>query len=423
MRKFIPLLISILLSITHSTFAQKKHNKNTASVTPTISVADAIRQYRFTEAIEQLNIEIENLELDGKDTEKAEKTLHMAEKGEKMMDAIEKVTFIDSLVVSRNELFKHLSCSNEVGSVYSYQDFFKKETAAPSSVFLSQMKDKIYYAEPDKHGRTQLFTCDMVGNKWSDAVALNGLNEDGDIEQMNYPFMLSDGITLYFAAQGPESIGGYDIFMTRYDADEHSFLTPENIGMPFNSTANDYLYMIDDFLNLGWFVTDRNQKDGNVCIYTFIPNESREVYNSLSITHEQLLSLAKIADIKSTWGDKTQVDEAIIKLQKLKNESNRKSITAQKSLFIINDATVYSKPSDFHSAEARKQYEYWQESQKELTKLETSLETLRKQYAEKKTDTEVSKQIHAAENNLKKTITSIKKIEKEIRALELNAKH
>ena len=56
--------------------------------------------------------------------------------------------------------------------------------------------------------------------------------------------MLSDGLTLYFAAQGPESIGGYDIFMTTYDAAEGRFLKPENIGMPFNSTANDYAWLL-----------------------------------------------------------------------------------------------------------------------------------------------------------------------------------
>lgn len=422
MRKFIPILICIFLSTANSAIAQKKRNKNAENVTATISVDDAIKQYKFTEAIEQLNIEIENLELDGKDTEKAEKKLHIAEKGEKMMNAIEKVTFIDSLVVPQAELFKHLACSNEVGSVYSYQDFFKKDTPSPSSVFLSQMRDKIYYAETGKDAQFRLFTRDLIGNKWGDAVSLNGLNEEGDIEQMNYPYVLSDGITLYFAAQGSGSIGGYDIFMTRYDADDHSFLTPENIGMPFNSPANDYLYMVDDFLNLGWFVTDRNQKEGYVCIYTFIPNDSRKVYNSFSFPNEKLISLAKITSIKSTWGDKTTVDEAITKLHNLKSDANRKGKTDQKHLFIINDATVYSKASDFHSTEARKQYEYWLESQKELTTLEANLEKLRKQYDAKKPDAEVAKQIYAAENKLRMTITAIQKIEKETRALELKAK-
>lgn len=420
MRRIIPLLFCMLLATTDPAFAQKKRNKNTALAVPTITVAEALKQYRFTEAIDLLNTEIENLELEGKDTEMAQQKLRSAEKGEKMMNAVEKVTFIDSLVVPRKEMFAHLKLSNEIGSISPCSNYFGTDTIM-SSVYTTQMKDKIYYADIiDNERHFRLFSKDKEGNTWSEPSQLPGLEEQGD-EHQNYPFMLSDGITLYYAAKGSESIGGYDIFMTRYDADEHTFLTPENIGMPFNSPANDYLYIVDDYYNLGWFVTDRNQKDGNVCIYTFIPNESRKVYNSTTLTQEKLSNLAKITSIKDTWEDKAQIDDALTKLQALKKDNSRKGTSTHKSLFIINDATVYNRASDFRSAEARKQYEFWLESQKELSTLESNLEKLRKQYAAKKTDEDVAKQIRTAESNLRKTLASIQQMEKQIRSLELNA--
>lgn len=91
--------------------------------------------------------------------------------------------------------------------------------------------------------------------------------------------MMADGMTLYFAAKGEESLGGYDIFVTRYNKSTGEFVRAENVGMPFNSPANDYLMAIDETCNIGWFVTDRNQTADNVCIYRFIPNETREVYD------------------------------------------------------------------------------------------------------------------------------------------------
>lgn len=91
-------------------------------------------------------------------------------------------------------------------------------------------------------------------------------------KSVNYPFMMPDGTTFYFAATGEESIGGYDIFVTRFDSESGSFLKAENIGMPFNSTANDYMYAIDEFNDIGWFATDRSQPEGKVCIYIFIPS-------------------------------------------------------------------------------------------------------------------------------------------------------
>ena len=86
---------------------------------------------------------------------------------------------------------------------------------------------------------------------------------------------MADGVTLYFAAQGVNSMGGYDIFMSTFDLDKGVFYSPENIGLPFNSTANDYLLAIDDINHLGWLVTDRRQPEDKVCIYTFVPTASR----------------------------------------------------------------------------------------------------------------------------------------------------
>ena len=62
-----------------------------------------------------------------------------------------------------------------------------------------------------------------------------------------FPFLMPDGVTLYFANNGGNSLGGYDIFMTRRsdDADGRSYMQPQNIGMPYNSPYDDYMLAID----------------------------------------------------------------------------------------------------------------------------------------------------------------------------------
>ena len=97
------------------------------------------------------------------------------------------------------------------------------------------MGNKAYFSQPDDSLKQQLCTSDLLGGEWSKPQLLNGISEG--ISETAYPFMLADGLTFYFAGKGEESIGGYDIFMTRYDAHNNSFLKPENIGMPFNSEA------------------------------------------------------------------------------------------------------------------------------------------------------------------------------------------
>ena len=165
--------------------------------------------------------------------------------------------------------------------------------------------------------KSRIFTSDLLGGKWSKAVQIKGLNED---EDQDYPFMLSDGVTLYYGARGSESLGGYDIFVTRYDADSKSFLKPENIGMPFNSPANDYLYAIDEVNNLGWFVTDRSQPEGKVCIYIFVPNALRNTYETEAYSEEELKGLARISSIAATWGDAALMADARERLEQVMNE-------------------------------------------------------------------------------------------------------
>lgn len=406
-------------------FAQKRRNKKTVTpptpALPNISLSDAIQQYKFDEAEELLHAQLESANEAGKNTESIEVQLLSVQKAKSQLNAVEQVTFIDSLVVPFEQVFKNIRLSEEVGQITSYDDYFKKPGSGQlSSVFLSQMKDKLYYAEKDKNGHYRLYSREQEGKTWSAPITLNGLDANDDLHQ-NYPFMMSDGITLYYAAQGPESIGGYDIFMTRYDTDERTFLTPDNIGMPFNSPANDYLYMVDDYLNLGWFVTDRNQTNGNVCIYTFLPNESRKIYNANTLAADKLRSYAKITRIRDTWSKKQDVDDALARLAEAKKDASSNASSKTGNKFIINDNLVYYKASDFRSADARKQYEFWQEGQKQLLSAEESLNKQRELYANESgaKKTTIGNGILKAETDLRKLIESLKQQEKTIRELEL----
>jgi outer membrane protein OmpA-like peptidoglycan-associated protein/tetratricopeptide (TPR) repeat protein len=55
------------------------------------------------------------------------------------------------------------------------------------------------------------------------------------------PFMAVDNKTLYFASNGRNSMGGFDIFMTVRDEFDN-WTTPMNLGYPLNSTGDDIFY-------------------------------------------------------------------------------------------------------------------------------------------------------------------------------------
>ena len=86
-------------------------------------------------------------------------------------------------------------------------------------------------------------------DEWGDEkqLPMNINSNDDD----NYPFVLSDGATIYYSSKGNGSIGGYDLFVTRYNINSDTYLAPEQLGMPFNSPYNDYMMVFDEVKGLG----------------------------------------------------------------------------------------------------------------------------------------------------------------------------
>lgn len=383
-------------------------------------IKEAISLYDFTKAEELLQQKIGLLEKKKKSTEYEDSLLEVVQKGSVKLHATERVIFVDSLVLPKSSLLEHLSFGAEGGTLVSYSQYFSKKDTLGCSVFENQLKNKIVFSAPTKDGILKLYESVRNGDEWSNPSLLVGL-DDNEKDHMNWPFMLSDGQTLYFAAANEESMGGYDIYMTRYDADEHKYLSPENIGMPFNSPANDYLFVIDEFNNLGWFATDRNQPADSVCLYTFIPNDTRRTYEDGSVSEEQLRSLARIGCIRDTWTDKKRVQDARQRLLSLKEES---AVSEKKGdfYFVVNDGHICQTLEDFRNEKAREKMSWLLESRKECEKTAVELQKLRDQYAGANQPNKVTlaPQIRILEAKLEQQKSDIKSQEKQIRRIELN---
>lgn len=338
---------------------------------------------------------------------------------ESMRGFTQKVMFIDSVVVSKSKLLSSLNIPDEAGSIQAYNKFFNTTDQPNSIVYLNQLKNKCVFSK-FTDGGWDLYSKEMIGGKWSNAVPLKGLDILGDDVDINWPFLLSDGTTLYFAAKGEESIGGFDIFMTRYDETTQSYLKPENIGMPFNSIDNDYFFIVDEYDGIGWFATDRNQPEGKVCIYSFIYNDVRENYVVDEYTPEQLRQLSEIHSISQTW---TSNQARLGALEQLTAVYKRKFTQKKKNdfEFVINDELTYTTLTDFRSSEAAEMYVDLNELLRKKNKLDSSIERARIAYptARQPQREQYKQQLLAAEKQSEKYETDIKNLSKEIRRIEL----
>ena len=336
-----------------------------------------------------------------------------------MREATQQIIFIDSVVVAKDDILSIIRLNPESGKLDTFDQFFRSEGHTDSYVYLNEMGNKCYFSDENANGQMQLYTLDKLGEEWSEPLALKGINEG--ISEANYPFMMTDGTTFYFAAKGKESIGGYDIFVTRSDSENGQFLRPENIGMPFNSEANDYLYVIDELSNIGYFVTDRRQPAGKVCVYIFIPPTSRHIYNSDAYSDEQLRGFADISRIANTWGKGTERKQALERLKAISKTNPTQQLKSAVN-FIVNDRVTYTDISQFQAPDSPDLYRELQSTKKQLNDIEQLLEKSRNFYAKAKPEDKrvLRTEILDAERQFVRLTADVKTLEKRIRQSENN---
>lgn len=336
-----------------------------------------------------------------------------------MIAATQKILFIDSIVVDKKNFLAHYNISPEIGTICKTRDFYNSKDTTNTYIHVNGFGNRgILSAYKDT--LTYLYETNRYGDEWSTPEELKGLSDTTLYKNLNHPFLMSDGSTFYFAAQGNESIGGYDIFVTRYDSEDNSFLKAENIGMPFNSEANDYMYVIDEYNNIGWFVTDRNQPANKVCIYSFIPNETRTTYGS-DVSQEKLKQLARISKISDTWTDNQMRVDALERISNNYNRIRQASESVNKFSFIINDNITYTTDKDFKNKENILKFKELQTLKDKLVTIGKTLEITRNFYASASAEekSNIHNGIVTNENEYYEIEKRIKELEKEIRNSEI----
>lgn len=353
--------------------------------------------YNFDEAVKQFQKYRESIEKNKGDLSLADKYIEKSERAAGMLRRTEAVTIIDSIIVDKSDFLKSYKLSPESGRLSYYSDIFKKDGGARATVYENQRGDKVIYSVSDKDGiyRVKERTRMDDGN-WSEEMNVTLLG--GDASDKAYPFLMNDGLTLYYASDNDSiSIGGYDIFVTRKNLTTGSYLAPENIGMPFNSPFNDYMMAIDELNNVGWFASDRYQPEGKVIIYLFIPNDQKRMY--LDLQPVSVIPYAKIKSISSTWEEGANYSALLKKVYNIKPEKPEEP--KAEFTFIIRPGLTYTNLSQFKSPEARELFKKSVNAEKEIEKVESSLVTLREKYRAARNRTDISAQILKSEEYLK----------------------
>lgn len=94
-----------------------------------------------------------------------------------------------------------------------------------------------FSSDRDKGDMNLYFSYITNGAQYSKPIAIEAINTIGSEIT---PFWDQEQQRLYFSSDWHNGYGGYDIFYSQYEGEK--FFEPINIGMPYNSSANDYYY-------------------------------------------------------------------------------------------------------------------------------------------------------------------------------------
>lgn len=325
--------------------------------------------YRFEESVTAYNNYIATLEADDKRIAEFEKKIKLSELGQKLLNRIEDIAIIDSLVVNKNEFLRFYKQNRELGSVNQERVRLNNRNIQDKITYTTERGDRMCYSDSLK-GNMDILSSYKLLDEWSKPVSVSqNINTSAN---ENYPFLLLDGVTLYFASDGENSLGGYDIFITKYSASAKDYLQPENVGMPFNSPYNDYMMVIDEIQKVGWFATDRHQIPGKVVIYKFVPNDPKIYFRSddAEITRQ----VARLNKSRKAEKSKIVTNQAQVTINNVDPKSDGFQL-------IINDSVMYTQLDQFQSTTALNIFKECVVMLEKKREISTELEKLRNDYA------------------------------------------
>ncbi|MBR1996379.1 MAG: tetratricopeptide repeat protein [Paludibacteraceae bacterium] len=319
-----------------------------------------------------------------------------AEKLQRYLRRVECLSIIDSIEVAVDSLLYACPLSHEAGTL-AYDSI-------GNIIYTNQRSDQQLWTD----SAHQIVYRHRLLDQWTAPQTLP--QEVNFCQQQANPYILSDGVTLYFAACDSNGLGGLDIYVTRYNTASESYTTPENLGMPYNSPANEYFLLIDEAQGIGYLATDRFAANGKAHIYSFIPTQQKQYWRNL--TTDSLVAYAQLKQfvrVQPAANDSSITDDTIP--QPIHNEI----------FFVLNDSVIYTHLNQFKSSDARKKYAEWEQQQCLIDSEQQQLEQLRLQYnsADEATQQKLAPAILRLENNQSQLSKRLNNLLFEIRTAEI----
>jgi hypothetical protein len=197
--------------------------------------------------------------------------IEMCENGKRLMTTITDIIVTDKKEISVDKFFRIYDLSNIGGSLLVTAEFQtkldKKYNHTPLIHFPANPKVIYYssYGDKGENGKDIYVRRKLPDNSWGQPQELPGeVNTPFDED---FPYMHPDGDYLYFSSKGHNTMGGYDVFRSKYDKETNMFGKPENMDFAISSPDDDVFYVVDSLNKDAVFASSRQSQEGFLHVY------------------------------------------------------------------------------------------------------------------------------------------------------------
>ena len=158
------------------------------------------------------------------------------------------------------------------------------------AMYLPDGETEIYYSAADADGIHNIYRTHLQDTVWAVPELINETLTSSSDEI--FPMLSPDGNSLYFSSKGLYGMGGYDLYVSRWNRETHDWETPVNLGFPYSSPADDFLFMNTPDGKYSLFASNRECAKDSVWLYV-LEYDGMPVRKALS-DPEQVKALSRL---------------------------------------------------------------------------------------------------------------------------------
>lgn len=259
-------------------------------------------EYRFNDA-KAIYDSILKVTTDSIQIQQLNKMIIQCENGIGLVEYLYRPNVIAKKNVAHSDFYLYYSDLKDSSWVKNPNAFVNGEHPIYSAIYAPVSHSEYYFAQPDKSGSWNINHSTFNDTTWNAPAMLN--EENTSIGDEIFPLVSNDGSKLYFSSNALFGMGGYDIYMCEWDESTNDWGAPTNLGFPFSSPADDFLFMNTSDGNYSIFSSNRDCAKDSITIYVlqFDNLPIREANPS----YEDIVECAKL-DVKKSDNESKSAD-------------------------------------------------------------------------------------------------------------------